>query len=78
MTVTKCRFLYNNQLTGTLPVEWSALTRLGRTWVLQPAYLLPGRAIAINAQWVQFHVPRQFATALLSKSCVSRSLCRYC
>jgi hypothetical protein len=32
-TWSECRYLQNNQLTGTLPAAWSALAGLNAMWV---------------------------------------------
>jgi hypothetical protein len=49
-SLIKCRHLFNNQLTGTLPAAWSALTGLGSMWV--PCALLSCACLlAVSAAW---------------------------
>jgi hypothetical protein len=48
--LTECRSLYFNQLAGTLPAEWSALTSLKSTWV-PCALLIRPCHLAVSAAW---------------------------
>ena len=64
-TPLECRYLNTNQLTGTLPAAWSALSGLARMWVAC-ALLIRERHLAVNVAW---HVQQASERCSRASSC---------